>query len=286
MSPTHVAKMLFFHLMPRDLPLNLRPWCRSPLRFSGSPYKSNIPLREPMENVVIWYEHSSHPAVIGDFIYQWLEVFIDLDCDFPFWLIDIDLLISLSQFIDSRCVTASLPRGYGNVAWKNMTGAVESRFVCIYIYIYIHTIIWRIWTHSNVKITDISKRTHRRSAFRCCSNYIFILELTSGFNELGKDNHKTRRETFKFWDLVCLRDLTVRRFSSLSLSHWFAAQYECFEMFKTFADFQRIWAYSYCVVLRCNIVSIRVSSYVYTLLSIHRGFALACFAGLVRFNTV
>ena len=47
-------------------------------------------------------------------------------------------------------------------------------------------------------------------AFRCswsitgCSNDIFILALTPGFNGLGKDNCKTRWETFKFWDLVLL----------------------------------------------------------------------------------
>ena len=31
-------------------------------------------------------------------------------------------------------------------------------------------------------------------------NYIFILELTPGFNGLGK----TRQETFKCWDSVCV----------------------------------------------------------------------------------
>ena len=41
-------------------------------------------------------------------------------------------------------------------------------------------------------------------ACRRCSNYIFILNLIHGFNRLGKDNCKTRRETFKFWDLVPL----------------------------------------------------------------------------------
>ena len=35
-----------------------------------------------------------------------------------------------------------------------------------------------------------------------CSKYIFILDLTPGFIGLGKDNCKTRRETFKFGDLV------------------------------------------------------------------------------------
>ena len=38
--------------------------------------------------------------------------------------------------------------------------------------------------------------------YRRCSNYIFILDLTHGFIGLGKDNYKTRRETFKFGDLV------------------------------------------------------------------------------------
>ena len=37
-----------------------------------------------------------------------------------------------------------------------------------------------------------------------CSNYIFILHLTPGFNILRKDNCKPSRETFEFWDLVLL----------------------------------------------------------------------------------
>ena len=41
-------------------------------------------------------------------------------------------------------------------------------------------------------------------ACRRCSNYIFIPNLTPGFNGLGKDNYKMRREAFKFWDLVRL----------------------------------------------------------------------------------
>ena len=47
-------------------------------------------------------------------------------------------------------------------------------------------------------------------ACRCCSNYICNHDLTSGFDGLGKDNCKTRRETFKFLDLVRLI-LEVRR---------------------------------------------------------------------------
>ena len=38
--------------------------------------------------------------------------------------------------------------------------------------------------------------------WRRCSSYIFILELTLGFNRFRKDNYKTKRETFKFWDSV------------------------------------------------------------------------------------
>ena len=39
---------------------------------------------------------------------------------------------------------------------------------------------------------------------RRCSNYMFILDLITGFNGLGKDNCKTRPESFKFCDLVRL----------------------------------------------------------------------------------
>ena len=37
-----------------------------------------------------------------------------------------------------------------------------------------------------------------------CSNYIFILDLTPGFIELGKDICNPRQETFKLGDLVPL----------------------------------------------------------------------------------
>ena len=37
-----------------------------------------------------------------------------------------------------------------------------------------------------------------------CSNYIFNLDLTPGFNGFGKHNCKTRRELFEFWDLMRL----------------------------------------------------------------------------------
>ena len=41
-------------------------------------------------------------------------------------------------------------------------------------------------------------------AFWRCSNYIFILDLTPGFNGFGKGNCKMRWEWFKFWYLVHL----------------------------------------------------------------------------------
>ena len=42
------------------------------------------------------------------------------------------------------------------------------------------------------------------AACRRSSNYISILDLTPDLNGLGKDNYKTKWETFKFWDLVRL----------------------------------------------------------------------------------
>ena len=50
---------------------------------------------------------------------------------------------------------------------------------------------------SNLKYTHLSRQWN-------CSNYIFILHLTSGFNGLGTYNWKTRQETFNLGDLVHL----------------------------------------------------------------------------------
>ena len=54
------------------------------------------------------------------------------------------------------------------------------------------------------KFVDHSDGCSWSIACRRCSNYIFILDLTRGFNGLGKDNCKTRQGTFKFGDLVRL----------------------------------------------------------------------------------
>ena len=40
------------------------------------------------------------------------------------------------------------------------------------------------------------------TACRRCSKYIFILNLTPGFERLGNDIWQTRRKIFKFWDWV------------------------------------------------------------------------------------
>ena len=63
---------------------------------------------------------------------------------------------------------------------------------------------FREWTFHIVwpKLAVRGRRKHS-SACRRCSNYIFIL-LTPGFTGLGKDNCKTRQESFKIWDLVRL----------------------------------------------------------------------------------
>ena len=53
----------------------------------------------------------------------------------------------------------------------------------------------------NIKFVDHSDVV---GAWRRCSNYIFIIDLTPGFNGLDKDNYKSRQHTFKFRDLVRL----------------------------------------------------------------------------------
>ena len=46
----------------------------------------------------------------------------------------------------------------------------------------------------------LSLRCSWNIACQRCSNYIFIIDLTPGFNGMRKDNCKTGRETFKVWD--------------------------------------------------------------------------------------
>ena len=60
---------------------------------------------------------------------------------------------------------------------------------------------------SNISLTLLCNKIVDHSAVvGRCSNYIFILDLSPDFNGLGKDNCKTNRETFKFWDLVWLKE--------------------------------------------------------------------------------
>ena len=49
--------------------------------------------------------------------------------------------------------------------------------------------------HVNYSEHAISKSVQSSPIWR----YIFILDLSSGYNVLGKDNCKTTRETFTFW---------------------------------------------------------------------------------------
>ena len=59
-------------------------------------------------------------------------------------------------------------------------------------------------TRFNRQLNCWSLRCSWSIACRRCSNYIFMLYLTPGFNILRKDNCNPRQETFKFLDLVHL----------------------------------------------------------------------------------
>ena len=50
----------------------------------------------------------------------------------------------------------------------------------------------------NRQTSNVTRILVGNKASRRCSNYIFILELILGLNGLGKDNCKTKGETFKF----------------------------------------------------------------------------------------
>ena len=67
---------------------------------------------------------------------------------------------------------------------------------------------WGYRKISNIRCTLVGNKIVDHSdvvgASPVCSNYIFILNWTPGFSGFGKDNCKTRRETFMFGDWVRL----------------------------------------------------------------------------------
>ena len=74
---------------------------------------------------------------------------------------------------------------------------------------YIEDLQQRVYLATRIKIyRQVSKLSSFRCSWSiacpCCSNYIFILDLTPGFNGLVKGNCKMRRESFKCWYLVRL----------------------------------------------------------------------------------
>ena len=57
---------------------------------------------------------------------------------------------------------------------------------------------------SNIRRTLVGNKIVDHSDVVGASNYIFILDLTSGFKGFVKDSRKTVRESYKCWDLVRL----------------------------------------------------------------------------------
>ena len=72
-----------------------------------------------------------------------------------------------------------------------------------HIYTYISSNLW-YKLHLSRQLNSWSLRCSWSIACQRCSIFIFILNLTPSFSGLGKDSCKTRRETFKFRDLVHL----------------------------------------------------------------------------------
>ena len=111
-----------------------------------------------------------------------------------------------------------------NCEWLECTGVLmkapqhatkfcwwQNTLLCVYIiWQYMRAICFTYYQTFNIICTLVGNKTvwslrcSWSIACRHCSNYIFIFNLTPGFNGLGKDNCKTWRETFQFWDFVHL----------------------------------------------------------------------------------
>ena len=80
-------------------------------------------------------------------------------------------------------------RQWTNIGWNDGQGKTgKERTYCLVSNI----------RHLSWQLNCWSLRCSWSIACRRCSNYIFILNLTPGFNGLGKDDCKTRWESFKF----------------------------------------------------------------------------------------
>ena len=74
---------------------------------------------------------------------------------------------------------------------------VHSNYACLKMYSYLPSSL-QYKTHFKRQLNCWSLRCSWSSACWCCSNYIFILNLTPGFNRLGKDNYKYDEKHLSF----------------------------------------------------------------------------------------
>ena len=99
---------------------------------------------------------------------------------------------------------------------------LEVRFVtngipCLWYFLYYCWKLWNVLVNLLNWLISLEYKTHRSRQWNCwslrcswsiacrrCSNYIFILDLTSGFKGFGRESRKTLRESFKCWDFVWL----------------------------------------------------------------------------------
>ena len=130
-------------------------------------------------------------------------------CECLWFVCDASLL---SLILQTRWSPEKTTDCYG---WKNYGGKTDEKWnwhskgkipvillwlVCSYFPV--STKDWNI--PSNLWYKLHLSRYRWSSACQRCSNYIFILNLTHGFNRLHKYNCKTRQETSKFWNVVYL----------------------------------------------------------------------------------
>ena len=85
----------------------------------------------------------------------------------------------------------------------------------LYICICSYAANYRQTSHLSLQWTYWSLRCSWCITCRRCSNHIFILDLTPGFNGFGKNNCTRKRESFKFWDLLHLILGILRHYHSL-----------------------------------------------------------------------
>ena len=176
---------------------------------------------------VIYHLYSnSYPYFHGDLSTTWAIVWMSSRIMYQPWRVSLQwchMRAMVTRITDKSTVVPTLVTG--GFSWQRTSNAKGVTMSCRGYINHLRALALTIWLKNTEKpfiwltLWPTSKFWYKSRisniqtcwSLRCswcivywhCSSYIFILHLTPGVNGFGKDNCKTRRETFKFFGFRC-----------------------------------------------------------------------------------